>query len=204
MDLNERQHILHYARAHGLTHDPSTDPDIDPAAFLDSPEDQLAALEDPDDAVQLPTHPLPSEKLSLDKEARVLLRYLFAPHQAEQSAEKAAFERKRQLKRLKLDLPVLKTDHEYDVRLFRQKTDRILNQDIAFSPIPVDEQNDEGLTWPARYRQLKAEYDYKAYHEKVEIPRSTLTYLKDALSHDLTDEEKDDIYSQGLKYRRVS
>jgi len=60
------------------------------------------------------------------------------------------------IKRAKLELPLIKTDHEMDCKNFARRDDfEIKLCDIKLPLEMVDEENNEGLAWPSRFASLE-------------------------------------------------
>ncbi|KAK3062490.1 hypothetical protein LTS18_003957 [Coniosporium uncinatum] len=87
---------------------------------------------------------------------------------------------------MKQELPLLSTDNELDLKNFRHMMSP--DFDNANLPLePVDEENNEGLTWPQQFHHLPNQFDAKSKSEKLEITKDALIYLRATLRHDLVE-----------------
>jgi len=108
-------------------------------------------------------------------------------------------------KRTKLELPLLKTDHETDCKNFARREDfEIKLCDIKFPLEVVIEENNEGLVWPSRFSCLGAEVLEKLKQEKINVSKDDMIYLQAALKHDWTEEDERNLWNSEQKYKRVS
>jgi len=109
------------------------------------------------------------------------------------------------LKRAKLELPLLKTDHETDCKNFARREDfEIQLCDIKLPLEMVIEENNEGLVWPSKFSCLGAKVLEKLKQEKISVSKDDLVYLQSALKHGWTEEDDRDLWRSEQKYKRVS
>lgn len=84
--------------------------------------------------------------------------------------------RYRRMSKLKHELPLLRTDHDCDVREFHQPFMRDLRDE--FLPLEtLDEEADEGLTWPSSCLTLPQEIWQSILAEKSEVSADTLQLI---------------------------
>lgn len=80
---------------------------------------------------------------------------------------------------IKLEKPLLMTDHEVDVQTFvnSSELDRV---DLDMPCEDVNEENDEGLTYPESFWAIADEVRASSFKEKMHCTREVLVRLKDA------------------------
>lgn len=84
--------------------------------------------------------------------------------------------------RMKHELPLLRSDHELDVICFA--TQIVPDLENEFLPLePVDEEADEGFTWPTKCHELPDIYDRKSKSEKLEVSSEGLLFLQESLRY---------------------
>ena len=193
--------MLGYARFHGLSYDYLLD---DPLANLKQPDGFLQQFEgtlDDLDNSELNNGHL-NEKLSFGKEPISLLAAITVPAKQSMYFDEDQDIDPHRFQKLKQELPMLRTDHELDMRNFAPQI--IPNLVHEFLPLErVDEEADEGLKWPVKYSALPEEFASKFQSERLQVPVNVLVYLKNTLK--LNDEDRnfelqDD---QVLTYRKV-
>lgn len=94
-------------------------------------------------------------------------------------------------RRLKLELPVLRTDHDMDYRAYVRTVNaardtRLLDSHLPLEPADIEK--DEGLEFPARVYQLDRQITKAMAGERLEVTRTTLQCLAGNLKSDWTDE----------------
>lgn len=195
--------MLDYARFYGLAHDHCG---TCPLATLDLTEDSfIEQLEDlPDDfSLDEFNKVLSTEALSFGKDAISVLSVIKLPL----SEETLSFDGNmgidiHRTRNLKHELPLVRTDHELDMIDFRKRI--VPNLENEYLPTEtVDEEADEGFTWPSKYHTLPDEFARISESETLAVSSEALLYLRDALR--LSDEVEsiecfdDDVIS----YKRV-
>ncbi|KAE9371387.1 hypothetical protein N431DRAFT_410045 [Stipitochalara longipes BDJ] len=107
-------------------------------------------------------------------------------------------------KRAKLELPLLKTDHEADYKNFAKRDDfEIKLCDIKLPLETVIEENNEGLVWPSRFSCMGAEVLEKLKQEKISVSRDDMTCLQNALKHGWTEEDDRNLWKSEQRYKRA-
>ena len=92
-------------------------------------------------------------------------------------------------RRLKHALPILHSDHECDLQEFLRPYEPDLQNE--FLPLEIlDEEADEGLTWPSKYLELPNEIWKKLTTEKLEITCEALQYVSGIVRHGAGDASK--------------
>lgn len=106
----------------------------------------------------------------------------------------------RRERQLKIELPLLNSDHELDVISSEHRKSRMLVPRIP--PFAhVSDSMDEGLGWPGWTHNAAATYEQGCKTEKLQITREAMTLLKLAVGN--SDEQDMDV-GRGLPYKRVS
>ncbi|KAL9088450.1 MAG: hypothetical protein Q9165_006174 [Trypethelium subeluteriae] len=131
------------------------------------------------------------ERLNISQEAAAQLRWM-GLLKAEKSLnhDLQQFEPRRVV-RLKVEVPLLKTDHDLDMRTFRalQFDEQQNKHNFLFEELI--EEADQGPTWPSTCNDLPAQYDAQLKAEKISIRRDVLLYLQSNIKDDIAalDEE---------------
>ena len=176
--------IIDYARFHGLACDHLQ---VSPLQELGLTENLGSSLDDPPDLVHIdPTDfKLPQERLTLDADAASLLQSISElQKQPPVLTEEDLGINRHRVQRMKLELPLLRSDHEVDVIEF--KSPIVPNLEDEFLPLEsVNIEEDEGLEWPSHYYALPDDLTKKAKSEKMEASKDDLLFLQDALTFHL-------------------
>ena len=175
--------IIDYARFHGLVRDHRESPPLERLALS---ENLGSALDDPPELfhIDLAKVQLPQERWAVDAGAASLLSSVLesAEPQPPYSDEELGIDRHR-VRRMKQELPLLRSDHELDVLRFRSPI--VPDLENEFLPLEtVDVEEDEGLEWPSSYYALPDEFTKKFSSEKIEASRDGCLYLQQTLKLD--------------------
>jgi hypothetical protein len=106
------------------------------------------------------------------------------------------------LRKLKVEPPLLMTDHSKDMRKFLPKRS-IEIEDIDFSLDALDAEKDEGLNWPSHISKLCSQWDDEIAHEKLQTSRETLQFLGRALRDTWTEENNRELVKDLSKVEKV-
>lgn len=107
-------------------------------------------------------------------------------------------------KRLKLEQPLLKTDHKLDCKQFCQREGfDVKLRDVNLPLEMVDEENDEGLGFPAKYWAYDAEKMQEIQKEKLVVKRDTLLYLQESVKITWTKAQTEELCHSLQSYKRV-
>jgi hypothetical protein len=202
---DEEEPIVEYARFHGLSIDPLRDP-----SALSHIESLLHTYENdvPKDShlPQINYQPtLPTdERLTIDKGAEKLLagaNGVFLDQDTINKITAAASVRPRRQK-LKLELPLLRTDPDADLAAFRQRQDPCIS-DENFIYEPLDIEKDEGIQWPSRFANLPNSLTKDCSVEKITVTRDTMIYLQAVLKDNWSKEDTKDFLASQSSYKRV-
>jgi hypothetical protein len=194
---------LEYARLHGLSRDHLSDP----LAFH-----HIRALEAvyPEDIIDdsLPEFDFGpelrlDERLSLSKDAARLLQAV-AKQDTQETIDKLMLPMlsSSDVKNTKVELPLLKRDHETDCRNFaRWDGFEIKLKDVRFPLEVVDEEKNEGVGFPSAYWQLGDGIMEELKKEKLEVTRDTMLYLQAALKNTWTRQDNEELWQAEMKYK---
>jgi hypothetical protein len=199
---DEELNVLDYARRHklcvpyniGTLHFGSL-----PALTNDDLDRDLCDLSN--DSITNTTNALTRERLAVSKDAVQLLKTVHELQQAPQKKE-VNVGRRQWMLNLRQELPVLRTDNELDMLNFgsvAMPNFRDLKMPIEI----VDEDRDEGFSWPAKYLAYPAQCDERIKAEKLTVSRDVLLHLQDSISDSYTPEDDENIEEEGLRYRPV-
>ncbi|KAJ9644628.1 hypothetical protein H2199_003591 [Coniosporium tulheliwenetii] len=191
---------LEYARYYGLTNDYLAERPLDPAH---PPSPSISVFEGVDTenawTLELLQGFSTRECLTIDKDTAAFLRdVLTAPHMTEDVEAEAG---RAKISNLKYELPLLRSDNEWDLRHFGTIDPADLSR-IKLPRQQVNDEKDEGLSWPKKHLNLPTQYDARANAEKLEIPVGTLPYLQGALSDPYTPADELDLIAEEIKYQR--
>lgn len=200
-DDNEEQSILEFARFHMLSIDYASESPF--AGALSEPDGSGVHeiwTDLPDNATSQDVfEDLTKERLGISPKALELLKQscripaeypIICPPSPPRASQ------------LKEELPLLPSDNEYDLKHFGRRVTRDFRR-VNLPPEPVDEEKDEGLSWPTRYYALPAECDAKARHEKLEIPRDVMHFLQEAIRNPMTTSESEQVLDIELPTKKV-
>lgn len=197
--------VVEYARFHGLSKDPLRGPL--PLSHIESLMHtfQKAALDD-SHLEQIKYEPIPQldERLTIDKEAEILLAGASGVFLDQSTIDKitAAASIRPRRQNLKLEIPLLKTDPDADLRAFKKRQNPNLS-DENFIYEPLDIEKDEGLQWPSRFANLPEETMKSCSMEKITVTRDTMAYLQAALKDNWSRDDTNDLLWSQSSYKRV-
>lgn len=187
MSQEAESDVLEYARFHGLARNYLG---INPLANLGQFEDCLGP--DEDLAEVLPINEFggipPAERLAYSKDALILLGSITKTELGEETLSSHEFVLgTHRVRSMKQEVPEIGTDHELDMMDFG----RPFMPDLENHYMPtilVDEEEDEGLTWPSKYRTLPTEFTKGSESDSLAVSSDVLVFLRDTLQ--LSKEEK--------------
>ena len=205
LDFKEQEDptILEYARFHGLC----TDYLLEQPRINDIPipsnECFESNLRDPVDCsvTNDAASELTKERLTVDKEVVLLLKAI-QQQQGPNEYTLLPSDDWRRAKRLKVELPILKSDEELDLLNFGcTATPSFSKLRIPYELVDVE--NDEGFEWPKKYFDYPAQCHKQARVEKLAISRDDLLFLGDMVKDHWTPDVSEQIKEDSLKYMRV-
>ncbi len=195
--------IIDYARFYGLVQDHLEPP---PLQGLTLPENLGSFLQDPPELfhIDLTNVKVPEERLAVDVGAASFLSSIVesAKQLPSHSDQDLGIHRHR-VRRMKLELPLIRSDHELDVLRFVSpfKPD-LENEFLPLETLDVEE--DEGFEWPSRYYTLPDEHAKKSRAEKLEASKDDFSYLQQTLDFHLEGKEHGAFEVDDLPYKRVN
>jgi len=194
--------LSEYARFYGLT---TSHLDSNPLAGLAITHDLTERLEDDpelftvDDAKDIDLN----EKLFFGKQEALVLGCITETTQQDWDLDESSWLNPYRVRNMKMEIPMLKTNHEGDMRAFRCP----IMPDLANEHLPLeslDDEADEGLTWPSSCQKLPDLYMRAAEKERLDVSIDELNYLQASLSLDSASELSLSFEGSGLEYARVS
>jgi len=194
--------LLEYARFHGLARDHL---ESHPLHNIRLPDDYLQQLEDQPDLFHIDASnaTVPVERLSIDTDAASMLASI-AP------SSTAAFSRfdedidndTHRIRNLKEESPLLRTNHEWDLQHFARQV--VPDLETEFLPLEsINEEADEGFTWPTKYYEFVDEVWKGACSEKLEIPNEGLLCLQQSLKYHLENGAHTSFEEVEMSYKKV-
>ena len=207
-EIDDEPPALQYARSNGLARDHLADQLV----FSELAKLQIAVQLSLADDIELHQFDFGSElkveeRVTISREGAQLLVCITQEDATEaiDALVLPMLKTKNIVKRTRLELPLLKTDHETDCNNFARRDDfEIKLCDIKLPLEMVNEENNEGLVWPSRLSSLGVKVVEKLKQEKVSISRDDLKYLQDTLKNGWTEEDDKNLWKSEQKYRRVS
>lgn len=203
MSQEKEPSIIEYARFYGLIRDHLED---DPLQQLAALRDNSLDLEDDGDLFQSPadTAHASNERLTLDKGAASLLSSVLAL--AQQPPSRCDVDDEidtHRVRRMKLEVPLLRSDPEVDLLRFAPPI--VPDLEHEFLPLEtVDEEADEGLAWPTRCYDLPDEYERRSKAEKLLVTSDALVFLHEALNFHTEGGPHENFEDVDLPYTKVS
>ncbi|OBT68543.1 hypothetical protein VE03_01695 [Pseudogymnoascus sp. 23342-1-I1] len=201
---DEEESIVEYARFHGLSVDPLRDPL--PLSHIESLLHTFEkAASDDSHLPQIKYRPIPQtdECLTVDKGAEILLAGASGVFLDQSTIDKITAAASTVLRRpkLKLELPLLRSDPDADLEAFRQRQNPCIG-DGNFIYEPLDNEKDEGLQWPSRFANLPKAIVKDCSTEKITVTRDTMVYLQAALKDNWSRENANDLLQNLSSYKR--
>ncbi|PBP20631.1 nucleoporin nup49 [Diplocarpon rosae] len=195
---------LEYARQNGLSRDYLREP-------LGIPElQELQRRENCEfrDNATLHRHDLGEElqfeeRLTCSKEAALLLSWVAQEAHAQEikALVDASCNTPTGIRKMKFDLPLLRTDHETDCRDFASRDGfEIKLRDVKF---PLEAVGDgEGFDWVIKFESLAAGLLQDLRHEKLGVTRDAMAYLQEIPRPVWTEEDEKILWEREQNYGR--
>jgi len=106
--------------------------------------------------------------------------------------------------RMKLELPLLRSDHQLECDQFgRREGFEVHLQQVKLPLEAVDLEKSQGLSWPARFWKIGDCILEELKAEKVGVSKSTVKVLQDSLNPIWTKEDSKTLWKSELKYKKV-
>jgi len=172
--------IHEYARFYGLTRDHT---ELHPLQGISTSDDLPCHLDDPSNVFHIDESgaTVPEERMVADTGALSLLASI-APRPPKDST---AFDEDIDLDthrfaNLKHELPLLRSDHEDDLRHWVSQVSPDLENEFLPQET-VDEEADEGLTWPSWAHKMPGDIWRQVSSEKLELSHDAMVFLQQTL-----------------------
>lgn len=195
--------IVDYARFYGLACDHRQ---LCPLQGLTLLEDLGSFLDDPPELVHinLSDGKVPDERLTVDAGVASLLSSITesAKHLPSLSDQDLGIDRHR-VRRLKHELPLLRSDHALDVLRFATPIVPDLENKVLPSET-VDVEEDEGFEWPSIYHGLPDELAEKSRSEKLEASKDDFLVLQHTMKLQFERVEHRAFEVDDLHYKKVT
>lgn len=195
---DDQPSLLDYARFHGLAADHLQQNILTfiSSDALRSDEDAILSDFRLPDVAEIPAEP----KFQLNSKAISLLASSIRPPPPPKLTNDPSDHHK--VKNLKMELPLLRTDHDTDMKkLLHRMPVKLPAWNLV--PIEVDEESGEGLAWPQEIVGLAAVWDRRAAKEKLQTTREVLKALQDTLRSVYTAQTQEEIIAKGSIFTRV-
>jgi hypothetical protein len=198
---------LEYARANGLCLDYLCDPvNISEAGKLRAILDHSLADDSHLHRFAFGPELRVEERLSISKEAAFLL----ASVSREQTAQEIdalvlpMLNSRNGTKKLKIELPLLHSDHEGDCEQFgRREGFEVKLEDVKLPFEVVSEESGQGLKWPSHFRALGTKTTEELKQERISVSKDTVGYLSGTLESVWTEEDEKNLWEREQSYKRV-
>ena len=205
MDSNGRHQLIQYARYHGLLDYHSTLDEAWLPLSIQARSLSALALDDPDETpalAQLST-PRPAEKLQLSREAARLMKDAAYPP-GDSNLWTCDDDLRHRLKHLRLDQPLLRSDHEPDVREWLANCrDYDILEGHSADPFTLDEDADQGLQWPSAFLRLPDQRAKQLGNERLSVSRDAVALLAYLAEPTALVKDLGDVGLSDLHYTRV-
>ncbi|KAK3352650.1 hypothetical protein B0T25DRAFT_500907 [Lasiosphaeria hispida] len=205
-----------YARRNGLTIDSFTDPllgllDNDTsiaATTTPTAPGHLFELDQLEECLFRTIIPIP-EQCEMPRASLILLHQVCKPCKGQELTglmEDLCFAGAVERKKLKLEVPVLRSDHNMDCRRLRQKVEAFRKPQLPEHRLPLypaDGEEGEGVEFPGSARKSDTAIMKNIEKELFEMKRETLVYLMQTLKADWTAAEQTDLVDSISTYKGV-
>jgi hypothetical protein len=147
-----------------------------------------------------------SERLTVSKDGAQLIASVLYP-ESDESIDTVVLSMlgSTELKKMRIELPLLRTDHGSDVKEFaRRDTFEPQLKDVRFPLEVLDSDRFEGLEFPSALWNLGAETMEELRKEKLLVTRESLQYIQNSIKDDWTDADEKELWRSTQEYVRVS
>ena len=192
--------ILEYARFYGLTTDHRKANELSILVgkqVVDTLSDETALFE-----ISAGVATPAPERLAAGKEAVAFLSSIRPEHLGPFKLYDELVPKTHRIRNFKLEEPLLRSDHILDVQHFGGW----IVPDVASERLPlekVDDEEDEGLVWPARYHELPSSAAKRSELEKLSVSKDILQFLNDLLQPHKEGAEPPSFGQDVVIYKRV-
>lgn len=171
---------------------------------------QITVLHIPTDDDHLPQldfsdHTLLAECITPDKDATLLLASTNKTGTSTKEIDDiiSSLKDTRMPRKIRLELPLLRTDHDADCRSFTKREAAHIDQ-IDLPMEPLDDEKDEGMEWSRRTRAIPDALMKEVNEEKMVINMQSFADLHTYLKDDWTNEDQKELWATILPYKKVS
>lgn len=206
MSQDVEPRIIDYARFYGLVQDHLEPDPLQGVQGLTLSENLGSSLDHPPELfhIHLTSAKIPDERLAVDAGAATFLSSIAESlkQSPSYSDQELGIDRHR-VRRMKHELPLLRSDHEIDVLRFASP----IVPDLEYDFLPLetlDVEEDESLEWPSSYYVLPDEFAKISKSEKIEASEDDFLYLQQTLRLDVEGGEYRASEIDDLPYKRVS
>ena len=173
---------LEYARFHGLCRDYQLDHPLCSALVPLAQEDQSSIADQPEgalfpEATIAEVHDSLNERLDVDKEAANFLMSILRTCKQDEGDQIRVGLAKSSPKRLKLELPVLASDHEVDVITLRRRNEVKLTSK-GIEPFQLDTEKGETFAFTSAEINDKHRLDKELQNEKLDVGKDTVELFR--------------------------
>jgi hypothetical protein len=190
-ELEEEITPLEYARQNGI----ALDHNIEPGHMIANLRALMIgpwSLDEDLPLLDFGEEPKVEERFSVSKEAAILLSSIVRQddQQSDGILSSSSLELRRR-KRLKVELPVLRTDPDFDYKQFRSRDGFEINiQDVKLPLEVVEVEKDEGLMWSKANRDIGPSVMARIQNEKLPVTRETIAYIQKSTACLWTEEDE--------------
>jgi hypothetical protein len=146
------------------------------------------------------------ERLSISKDAAFLLASVSREQAAEEidSLVLPMLNSRNGIKKLKIELPLLHSDHEGDCKEFgRREGFEVRLKDVKLPFEIVSEENGQGLKGPSHFNTLGTKTTEELKQERISVSKNTVGYLSGTLASVWTEEDEKNLWEIEQSYKRV-
>lgn len=197
---------LEYARFHGLCRDYDMDHPLYSSLIPLAQEDLSQVADEPEgalfpEALMAEVHDSLNERLDVDKEAASFLMSILKTCKQDESEQIRIDPAILILKRLKLELPVLANDHEFDMITLRRRHEVKLTSK-GIEPFELDTEKGESLLFSSAEINDKRRLDSELQNEKLDISKETVELFRQL--RDITSGHEVDHVNEAYNSYKVS
>lgn len=196
--------VIEYARFYGLARNHLEPHPLQGLTFSENLGSSVL-LDDPPELfrIDLASVKVPEERLAVDAGAALFLSSIAESVKISpsHSDEDLGLDRHR-VRRMKNELPLLRSDHEIDMLRFASPiVPDLENEFLPLETVGIEE--DEGLEWPSRYYALPDVYAKKSRSEKIETSKDDFLYLQQTLNDQLEGGKHGEFDVDDIPYKKV-
>ncbi|KAI9683062.1 MAG: hypothetical protein M1822_006257 [Bathelium mastoideum] len=195
--------LVEYARFYGLCEDFTKGNALESVKMSLQPSGDFQESDDPfctTSLAELEEIGL-KERIYVDRDAATHLRWISLLQKQQPHEDEFPQWRQGSALRLKAELPLLKTDHEFDMRIFRHfQSDHALS--VPDFPLEeLDVEADQALVWSSVANSLPARYDAQFGEEKIAVTREALLHLQSNIKDTFTEKDVQSVLNAALPDR---